>query len=168
MLQECAFFNFVIPNYISYDRTINISTTKLNGNCKHLDSGNVQHSSSPWRRLKQMPYIIQYIERKTIYQHVVWIIQYPVFLSRLYKVYGELSYSPRLRHRRPRPDFIIPFHFLRNQLQPSNICSLSSTMSDVWRFITLALIFSDLSPLELRIFLKIYYFLQLLLYFLKD
>jgi hypothetical protein len=38
----------------------------------------------------------------------------------------------------------------------------------VTRFITVATIFSDLSPLELGIFLKKYYALLLLLYFLRD
>jgi hypothetical protein len=60
--------------------------------------------------------------------------------------------------------FLLLLYYLRDELDTSNICSLSSTTSYVTRFITLAPIFLDLSPLELRIFLKKYYFLLLLLY----
>jgi hypothetical protein len=59
-------------------------------------------------------------------------------------------------------------YFLRDKLHTSNICSLSSTTSYMTRFITLKPIFLDLFPLELRIFLKKYFFLLLLLYFLRD
>jgi hypothetical protein len=64
---------------------------------------------------------------------------------------------------------LLLLYFLRDKLHTSNICFLSSTTSNVTRFITLAPIFSDLAPLELRIFLKsIIIFFLLLLYFLKD
>jgi hypothetical protein len=53
---------------------------------------------------------------------------------------------------------LLLLYFLRDQPHASNICTLSSSPFYVTRFITLAPIFSDLSPLELRIFLKKYYF----------
>jgi hypothetical protein len=54
---------------------------------------------------------------------------------------------------------LLLLYFLRDQPHTSNICTLSSSPSYVTRFITLAPIFSDLSPFELRIFHKKYYFL---------
>jgi hypothetical protein len=121
-------------------------------------------------RLLFYPHALKIEEHADLSTTIVFV---RTFLSRLYEVYRELSYSPRC----PRLDFRLKFwcskifftitlSFLK--VSTSNICSLSSTTSYVTRLITLAPILSDLSSLELRIFLKKYYFLLLLLYFLLD